>query len=66
LASSGGAPAGAPEAASTPSATAERAEHGLPQQAGEISSIKTPWGPFPITNSMLVSWLVAAGLILFV
>lgn len=56
---------GAPEAASTPGATAERAEHGLTQQAGEIGSFQAPWGPFPITNSMLVSWIVAAGLILF-
>jgi F-type H+-transporting ATPase subunit a len=46
-------------------ATAMGAEQGLPQQAVEIQTIHTPWGPFPITNSMLVSWIVAAGLILF-
>jgi F-type H+-transporting ATPase subunit a len=57
--------AAAPEAVPARAATAERAEQGLPQQAVEISRINTPWGPFPITNSMLVSWLIAAGLILF-
>src|SRR5579859_7081000 len=36
-------------------------EHGLSQHAIEIAR---PLG-FPITNSMLVSWIVAAGLILF-
>ncbi len=36
-------------------------EHGLSQKAEEIAR---PFG-FPITNSMLVSWIVAAGLILF-
>ena len=65
LASSGGSPTGAPEAASKPGATAERAEHGLTQQAGEIGNFEAPSGPFPITNSMVVSWIVAAGLILF-
>jgi F-type H+-transporting ATPase subunit a len=55
----------APEGASAPAVTTGRAEQGLPQQAVEINRIKTPWGPFPITNSMLVSWIVAAGLILF-
>src|SRR6516165_3053586 len=34
-------------------------EHGLPQQAVEIAR---PLG-FPITNSMVVTWIVAAGLI---
>jgi F-type H+-transporting ATPase subunit a len=52
-------------AAPAQAATAERAERGLPQQAVEIKRIDTPWGPFLITNSMLVSWLVAAGLIIF-
>ncbi len=40
---------------------AEEAEHGLPQNAVKLDQ----WGGF-ITNSMVVSWLVAAGLILFV
>ena len=40
---------------------AEEAEHGLPQNAVRLDQ----WGGF-ITNSMVVSWLVAAGLILFV
>ena len=36
-------------------------EHGLPEPAVEIAR---PFG-FPITNSMVVTWLVALGLILF-
>jgi F-type H+-transporting ATPase subunit a len=36
-------------------------EHALPQKAVEIAR---PFG-FPITNSMVVSWLVAVGLIIF-
>jgi len=36
-------------------------EHGLPPKAGEIFRI----GPLPVTNSMLVSWVVAIGLIVF-
>jgi F-type H+-transporting ATPase subunit a len=49
------------EQGSLPGATAEPEEHGLPQKAVEIAR---PFG-FPITNSMVVSWIVAAGLILF-
>jgi F-type H+-transporting ATPase subunit a len=41
-------------------ATAQE-EHGLSQQALEVAR---PFG-FPITNSMIVMWVVAAGLILF-
>jgi F-type H+-transporting ATPase subunit a len=37
-------------------------EHGLPQSAVELGA---PFG-FPITNSMVVTWIVALGLILFV
>src|SRR3974390_3223505 len=37
------------------------AEHGLPQAALEVAR---PFG-FPITNSMVVSWIVALGLIVF-
>jgi len=40
---------------------AEPAEHGLPQMAVEIAR---PFG-FPITNSMVVTWIVAVGLIVF-
>ena len=40
---------------------AEHQEHGLPQKALEIGR---PFG-FPITNSMLVTWVVAIGLIIF-
>jgi len=40
---------------------AEPAEHGLSQKAIEIAR---PFG-FPITNSMVVTWIVAVGLIVF-
>jgi F-type H+-transporting ATPase subunit a len=40
---------------------AQPEEHGLPQMAVEIAR---PFG-FPITNSMVVTWIVAAGLIVF-
>jgi F-type H+-transporting ATPase subunit a len=49
------------EAASFPAPIAEPEEHGLPQKAVEIVR---PFG-FPITNSMVVSWIVAVGLIVF-
>ena len=39
----------------------EPAQHGLSQKAVEIAR---PFG-FPITNSMVVTWIVAAGLIVF-
>jgi F-type H+-transporting ATPase subunit a len=40
---------------------AAEAEHGLSQKAEEVAR---PFG-FPLTNSMMVSWLVALGLIIF-
>jgi len=49
------------EQGSLPAATAETEEHGLSQKAVEIAR---PFG-FPITNSMVVSWIVAVGLIIF-
>ncbi len=49
------------EQGNSPGSTAEPKEHGLPQKAVEIGR---PFG-FPITNSMVVSWIVAAGLIVF-
>ena len=49
------------EQGSLPAAIAEPEEHGLPQKAVEIAR---PFG-FPITNSMVVSWIVAVGLIIF-
>jgi F-type H+-transporting ATPase subunit a len=49
------------EQGSVPSPVAEPKEHGLPQKAVEIAR---PLG-FPITNSMVVTWIVAAGLIIF-
>jgi F-type H+-transporting ATPase subunit a len=49
-------------ASASPSATTpEQEEHGLSQKAVEIAR---PFG-FPITNSMVVSWMVAIGLIVF-
>src|SRR2546428_2092512 len=52
----------APETAVEPAKAAAAAEeHELPPKAVEIGRI----GAFPITNSMLVSWLVALGLIVF-
>src|SRR5262249_6946873 len=44
-----------------PSAIPEQEEHGLPQGAVEIAR---PFG-FPITNSMVVTWVVALALIVF-
>ena len=49
------------EQGSLPAAIPETEEHGLPQKAVEIAR---PFG-FPITNSMVVSWIVAVGLIIF-
>jgi F-type H+-transporting ATPase subunit a len=37
------------------------APHGLPQAAPELFRV----GPLPVTNSMVVTWLVAVGLIVF-
>src|SRR5262249_40353060 len=49
-------------AAAIEHATPASAEHeGLSSQANEIFHI----GPFPVTNSMLVTWIVALGLIIF-
>src|SRR5689334_10381039 len=44
-----------------PATTPAPAEHGLSQKAVEIAHL---FG-FPITNSMVVSWIVALGLIIF-
>jgi F-type H+-transporting ATPase subunit a len=44
-----------------PVAASEKEEHGLPQKAVEIGRV---FG-LPITNSMVVTWIVALGLILF-
>jgi F-type H+-transporting ATPase subunit a len=44
-----------------PNQSHKQEEHGLPQQAVEIGKL---FG-LPITNSMLLSWLVAIGLIVF-
>src|SRR2546425_8655590 len=42
----------------------ESEEHGIPARAVELPEIGRPFG-FPITNSMLVTWVVAIGLIVF-
>jgi len=52
---------GAASEASSTSTAPEQEEHGLSQAAVEIAR---PFG-FPITNSMVVSWVVALGLIIF-
>jgi F-type H+-transporting ATPase subunit a len=49
---------GAPDPAA---AHAEHAQHGISQKAVEIGHL----GPLPITNSMVVTWIVALGLIIF-
>ena len=49
------------EQGSLPATVAETEEHALSQKAVEIAR---PFG-FPITNSMVVSWIVAVGLIIF-
>jgi F-type H+-transporting ATPase subunit a len=60
LAEQAQAPGGTP-APRTEAAGAGHEEQGLPTKAVEIFRI----GPLPITNSMLVCWVVAIGLILF-
>src|SRR5438445_10844910 len=51
----------AERASTTEQSGAEHQEKGIPQQAVEIAR---PFG-FRITNSMVVTWIVALGLILF-
>jgi F-type H+-transporting ATPase subunit a len=61
-AAAGGAPApGLTQTASQSGAEAKPAEEGLPEKADTIFNI----GPFPVTNSMLVTWIVAIGVIVF-
>jgi F-type H+-transporting ATPase subunit a len=51
-----------PVAATQSAASATTSEeHGVPPKAGEVGRI----GSFPITNSMIVTWIVAIGLIIF-
>jgi F-type H+-transporting ATPase subunit a len=45
----------------TPSPVAEAKAEGIPANASTIFHI----GPFPVTNSMLVTWIVALGIIIF-
>ena len=50
------------EGQSSPAATTEHAEaHGLPSAAVPVFNV----GPLPVTNSMLVTWIVAVSLIIF-
>ena len=57
----------APEAEpASQEAPAKAEEHGLTAKAVEIWAPRVPFlGRFPVTNSMLVSWVVALGLIVF-
>jgi F-type H+-transporting ATPase subunit a len=49
-------------AAEAPAADAPAGEHsGLPSKAGDITHI----GPIPVSNSMLVTWIVAFAIIIF-
>ncbi|MBI3876741.1 MAG: F0F1 ATP synthase subunit A [Verrucomicrobia bacterium] len=52
---------GAETTAQHTQAAAEHAEHGLPLYAVPVFNI----GSFPVTNSMLVTWIVALSIILF-
>jgi len=53
------------KAATTEAKAAKGEEHGISQKASEIGRIPTPLGPFLITNSMVVTWVVAICLIVF-
>ena len=53
------------QAEPSPASPAAHAEHGLPQKPDVLAHIPTPLGPFLITNSMVVTWVVALGLIVF-
>ncbi len=59
--------AGAPSTPQAESAAGSPAaeEGGISRKAAEIARINTPLGPFTITNSMVVTWVVAAALIVF-
>lgn len=61
----GASQANAADALSAPIAPERGGEAGLPQPADKITQINTPLGPFTITNSMVVTWVVAVGLIVF-
>jgi F-type H+-transporting ATPase subunit a len=53
---------GAPVHSTSATASPAEEEHGLSQKAEEIGRVRN----FPVTNSMVVSWLVALTLIVFV
>ncbi len=54
-------PAAATAVAAPEAAPAEPKEHGLPQSAVEVTRFLN----FPITNSMVVTWIAALGLLIF-
>ena len=60
LCSEGVAPSAEAEQLNSPAGSEE--EHALPQNAVPITA---PSGGLPITNSMIVTWIVAVGLIIF-
>ena len=54
------------EAKATTEAKATKGEkHGISQKPSEIGRFQTPLGPFIVTNSMVVTWVVAICLIVF-
>lgn len=57
--------AGAPMLGWSAQAEAEGEGHGVAQKADTVATVPTPVGPFLITNSMIVTWIVAVGLIIF-
>jgi F-type H+-transporting ATPase subunit a len=61
MSSSAEASASNPEQARRLPAVSEQEEHGLSQKPDEITRLLG----FPVTNSMIVSWIVALGLIIF-
>lgn len=65
LAATAAEPSVSVEATTTAPSTAPAKEHGLPQAATELTHLNTPFGPFTITNSMVVTWIAAVGLIVF-
>jgi F-type H+-transporting ATPase subunit a len=59
-------PAAIEEAVQASGAAADKTtEAALPEKALELTRINTPFGAFTITNSMVVTWIVALGLIVF-
>ena len=53
------------EATAVPPTASQHEEPALPQGPVKVTSFQTPLGPFVVTNSMVVTWVVAVGLIVF-